>query len=204
MMPALKTETDWCRRGRLLWWWTWFMQTVFFRLSISRKICKKIETCRRRTHPCSVSHSSPLLGYATQLMSGLRSDLAESSSGSTSAGEQQLTPTASSCCDLRATCTASVNRLPSDMHFPSCTKQESFWCADANNESTLLSLFCGNGYLTGEGEPGFRVWELSEQLNQSLRLFDTWDSFKGHEICCCQAFDLWPMPSFKLLGREKE
>lgn len=165
-----------------------------------------IKTPWRQTHPCSASHSSPLLGYTTQLMSGLLSDPAESSSGSTSAGEQQLTPTATSCGDLLAICTASVNGLPSDTHFPSCTKRESFWCADVNNESKRVFLFGSNSYLTREGEPGFRVWELSEQLDQSLRLFDTRDCFKSNKIssCCCQAFDLWPMPCFKLLGREKK
>lgn len=69
-----------------------------------------------------MSHTSPLLGYTAQLISGLSSDPAESSRGSTSAGEQQLTPTATSCVDLLATFTASVNGLPSDMHLSSWQK----------------------------------------------------------------------------------
>lgn len=86
-----------------------------------------------QTHPCSVSHSSPLLGYTTQLMLGLSRDLAESSRGSTTAGGQQLTPTASSWDDLLATFTASVNRLPSEIRFAS-------WGGLAQRES---SRHCG-------------------------------------------------------------
>lgn len=71
------------------------------------------------THPCSESYSQPLLGYTTQLMSGLSWELADSRSGSTTVGEQQLTPTASSCADLLATCTASAKGEPSEMCFSS-------------------------------------------------------------------------------------
>ena len=154
-------------------------------------------------------HSSPLLGYTTQLKCGLSSDPADSSSGSTSTGEQQLTPTATSCEDRLAICTTSVNGLPSDMHFPSWQwfcKRGSFWCTTFNNESTVVMLLSGSGYLTREGEPGFRVGKLPEQLDQSLRLFDTRDCLKSYEIssCSCQAVDVWPMPNFKLLGREKK
>lgn len=142
-----------------------------------------------QTHPCSVFHSSPLLGYTTQLMSGLSSDPADSSSGATSAGEQQLTPTATSCGDRLAICTTSVNGLPSDMHFPSwqwfCTKRESFWCTTVNDESSVVMLLSSSGYLTREGEPGFRVGKLPEQLDQSFRLFDTRDCFKSYEISSC-------------------
>lgn len=54
-------------------------------------------------------------------------------------------------------------------------------------ESTLVTLFSGSAYLTGEGQPGFRVGELSEQLNQSFGLFDAGDRLKSDEIssCCC-------------------
>lgn len=79
-------------------------------------------------------------------------------------------------------------------------------CTTVNNEWTLVILFISNDYLTREGEPGFRVWELLEQLNQSLRLFDTWDCLKSNEVRsrCCYTVDLRPMPNFKLLGREKK
>lgn len=77
-----------------------------------------------------------------------------------------------------------------------------------NNKSTQLFFLIPlsiTSYLTREREPGFWVRELSEQLNESLCLFDTWDCFICNEIssCCCQAFRLWPMPRFKLLGRER-
>lgn len=60
-------------------------------------------------------------------------------------------------------------------------------------------------YLTREREPGFCVWELLEQLDQSFCLFDTRDGFKRQNIsfCCCKAFNLGSVPCFKLLGLEK-
>lgn len=67
-----------------------------------------------------MSQSPPLLGYTTQLRSGPSRDPAESSSGSTSSGEQQLTPTATSWAVLLAASrAASAKALPSDMRLPS-------------------------------------------------------------------------------------
>lgn len=57
-------------------------------------------------------------------------------------------------------------------------------------------------YLTREGEPGGRVWKLSEQLGHSLRFLDTGNCFKSKKIgsCCCQTLHLRPVPIFQLLS----
>lgn len=75
---------------------------------------------------------------------------------------------------------------------------------DINN--LTWRLLSSRLYLTWEREPSFCAWELLEQLNQSFCLFDTRDGFKRQNIsfCCCKAFDLWPMPCFKLLERGKK
>lgn len=65
----------------------------------------------------------------------------------------------------------------------------------------------GSGlYLTREGQPSFRVWELLEQLKQSFRLFDTGDRFERKQIsfCCSETLDLWSVPRFELLGRGRK
>lgn len=51
---------------------------------------------------------------------------------------------------------------------------------------TAILLPMSDGYLTWEGEPGFRIWEFSEQLDQGLRLFHTWDGLKSNKISSCR------------------